>query len=117
MRPRRSTVAAAQAVYYLPTAIVPFLSRTAFERVTGHKREWWLVLTVGGLVGSISAALAVAARGEPGPETVVLGVGSAAALGLVDIVYVRRGRLRRVYLLDAAVELPIVLAWIIARRG
>src|SRR5947209_20416512 len=70
MAQHRRTLAAVQAAYYLPTAIVPFISRRAFERVTGPKTEWWLVLTVSALVGAVGAALGVAARGEPGPETV-----------------------------------------------
>jgi hypothetical protein len=101
-----------QAAYYVPTAIAPFVSRRAFERVTGPKREWWLVLTVGSLVGAVGAALAVSARGEPGPEILVLGAGSAAGLGVIDVVYVLRGRISPVYLLDAAVELPLAGAWL-----
>jgi hypothetical protein len=112
MAPRRRTLAAAQAAYYVPTAIVPFVSRRAFERVTGPKTEWWLVLTVSALVGAIGSALGVAARGEPGLETAVLGAGSAAGLGLIDVVYVSRGRISPVYLLDAAVQLPLAAAWL-----
>jgi hypothetical protein len=105
-----------QAAYYAPTAIAPFLSRSAFERVTGRKTEWWLVLTVSALVGAVAAALALSARGEPGPETALLGAGSAAGMGLIDVVYVSRGRISPVYLLDAAVQLPIAAAWIVSER-
>ena len=44
---------AAQGVYYVATGAAPFVSRRAFEAVTGPKREWWLVQTVGGLVTAI----------------------------------------------------------------
>src|SRR5947209_3271312 len=85
--PGRRTVAAIQAAYYAPTALAPLVCRRAFERVTGPKSEWWLVLTVSALVGSVAAALGLAAREEPGPESVVLGFGSALGLGLVDVIY------------------------------
>ncbi len=116
MRLQRRSVAAVQAAYYAPTAIVPFVSRSAFERATGRKSEWWLVLTVSALVGAVAAALAVSARGEPGPETAVLGAGAAAGLGVIDIVYVARRRISAVYLLDAAVQLPIAVAWLITAQ-
>jgi hypothetical protein len=117
---QRRTLAAVQAAYYLPTAVTPFVSRSAFERVTGPKTEWWLVLTVSALVGAVGAALAVSVRGEPETETVVLGAGAAAGLGLIDLVYAARGRISPVYLLDAAVQLPMAVAWFLsdsAHRG
>src|SRR4051794_34537304 len=39
-----------QSVYYVVTGLAPFVSRRAFEAVTGPKREWWLVQTVGALL-------------------------------------------------------------------
>lgn len=78
----------------------------------GAPSDWWLVITVSALVGAIGAALAVSARAEPGVDAMVLGAGSAVGLGLVDLVYVGRGRISPVYLLDAAVELPIAIAWL-----
>jgi hypothetical protein len=112
----RRTIAAVQAAYYLPTAIAPFVSRRVFERITGPKREWWLVLTVGSLVGTVGAALAMAARDEPQPEIVLLGAGSATVLGTIDVIYVLRRRISPVYLLDAAVELPLAAAWLASAR-
>jgi hypothetical protein len=113
MAHHRKTLAAVQAAYYLPTAIAPFVSRRAFEKITGPKTEWWLVLTVSVLVGSIGGALGVAARREPGPETVLLGAGSAAGLGLIDVVYVSRGRISPMYLFDAVLELAVAAAWLV----
>ena len=104
MRLQRRTLAAVQAAYYLPTAVTPFVSRSAFERVTGPKTEWWLVLTVSALVGAVGASLAVSVRGA----------GAAAGLGLIDVIYVSRGRISPVYLLDAAVQLPMAVAWFLS---
>ena len=39
----------AQGGYYVATGVLPFVSRRAFEALTGPKREWWLVQTVGAL--------------------------------------------------------------------
>jgi hypothetical protein len=117
MKLERRTLAAAQAAYYVPTAIAPFVSRSAFERVTGPKTEWWLVLTVSALVGAIGAALGISARDTPGRDAVVLGAGAAAGMGLIDIVFVSRRRISPVYLLDAAVQLPIAVGWVASERG
>lgn len=116
VRPQRRAVAGVEAAYYAPTALAPFVSRRAFERVTGPKSEWWLVLTVSTLVGSVAAALGLAAREDPGPESAVLGVGCALTLGLIDVIYAGRGRISPVYLVDAAVELPLAAAWMLAER-
>src|SRR3954468_19360295 len=62
--PARS-VAAAQGAYFLLTGVAPFVSRRGFEAVTGPKREWWLVQTVGGVVTALGGALAGAAGGGP----------------------------------------------------
>jgi hypothetical protein len=103
-----------QAAYYAPTAIVPFLSRRAFERLTGHKTEWWLVQTVSALVGVVAGALSLAARKGPKTDDVLLGAGAAAGLGLIDVVYVARRRISPVYLLDAAAQLSIAGGWVMA---
>jgi hypothetical protein len=117
VRPRRRQLAAAQAAYYVTSGLVPFVSRRHFERVTGRKADWWLVLAVAGLVEAIGLTLGVVARRRPGPEAVVLGAGSAATLGLIDVVYVRRRVISPVYLADAAAELPLALAWLCSRRN
>src|SRR3954453_8582479 len=42
----RRRVLLLQGGYYVLTGVAPFVSRRAFERVTGPKAEWWLVQTV-----------------------------------------------------------------------
>ena len=39
---------------------------------------------------------------------------SAAGLGLIDVIFVARGRISPVYLLDAAAEAALVVAWAVA---
>jgi len=108
-------VLVAQGVYYAGTGLLPFASRRAFEAVTGPKREWWLVQTVGLLVTVVGGALiSGAARRSASPELVGVAAGSAASLAAIDIVYVARGRIAPSYLADAAVQLGLLGA--LARR-
>src|SRR5687767_6396396 len=73
-------VAQGQAGYYILTGLWPFVSRRTFEAVTGRKQDFWLVQTVGALVGVTGAALATAAADQRSlgtPAIRMLGVGSA----------------------------------------
>jgi hypothetical protein len=107
-------IAVAQAAYYLPTAIAPFLSRRRFEATTGPKLEWWLVITVSTLIGAIGSVLGLAGlrRERPVPgELQLLGAASAAGLAAVDVVYVARRRISPVYLIDGVLQLAFAAAW------
>jgi uncharacterized transporter YbjL len=85
------------------------VSRSAFEAVTGPKRDWWLVQTVGALVTVIGGALiSGAVQRRESPELVGVAAGSATALAAIDVVYVARRRISPSYLGDAAVELAVV---------
>ena len=107
--PQPRHVLLAQGGYYLVTGVVPFVSRRLFERVTGPKREWWLVQTVGVLVTPVGAGLLSATlRGRETPEVVGIAAGCAAGLAAVDVVYVAKRRISPVYLLDAAAQLAFV---------
>jgi hypothetical protein len=109
---------AAQAAYYLITAVWPFAHLHSFLAVTGPKREVWLLKTVSALVGVIGTALGLAAaRGRATSETDVLAVGSALSLASVDVVYVARRRISPVYLADAALQLACVAGWAGSRRA
>jgi hypothetical protein len=81
--------------YYLGTGVTPFISRRAFEAVTGPKKEWWPVETVGLLVTAVGAGLATAAaRDRVTPEITIVAAGCAGGLAAIDIVYVARGASR-----------------------
>lgn len=106
-------LATLQGLYFLVTGIWPLASRKSFERVTGPKADFWLAQTVGVLVASIGSVLLLGARRRRvGAELGVLAAASAASLGLVDVVFVLRGRIAKVYLLDAAIEGAIVVGWV-----
>ncbi|MEA2525684.1 MAG: hypothetical protein QOF73_2911 [Thermomicrobiales bacterium] len=110
-----SLVAAAQAVYYVPTGLWPIFHIRSFEWVTGPKVDRWLVKTVSALVLAIGAGLGLAARRRNvTPELALIGAGSAIGLATVDVVYVARRRISRVYLLDAIGELAICAGWLMS---
>jgi hypothetical protein len=108
-----------QAGYYLVSGVWPLLDIRTFEAITGPKADRWLVKTVGVLVATTGAALAVAgARRRVPAELVLIAAGNAVGLTAIDVVYVAKGRISPVYLLDAAAEVPLALAWAwLWRRG
>jgi hypothetical protein len=101
-----------QGGYYVATGIWPLVSMRSFEATTGPKVDKWLVKTVGVLVSVIGATLWVGGtRRQSGPELKLLAKGSAAGLTAIDIVYVAKGRISPIYLLDAVLEAAIVGCW------
>ena len=104
-------LAGAHAAYLVGTGLWPVVHRESFERVTGRKRDFWLVRLVGGLAAANGAALGVAVvRGRPSPETRALALGSALTFGLADAHAARS--YSRLYLGDALVQLVAVPAWL-----
>jgi hypothetical protein len=123
---RTRPVLVAQGAYYVATGVLPFVSRRAFEAVTGPKKEWWLVQTVGALVTVVGGALiAGAARDRVTPELAAVAAGCAGSLAGIDVVYVAKGRIAPSYLADAAVQVALLAAgarrtgaaWPAARRA
>jgi len=95
----------------------PLLSRRSFERVTGPKADFWLAQTVGVLVTGIGTVILVAERRRRiTPEIQLLAVASATGLALVDVAFVARNRISRVYVLDALAEAALAAGWL-ARRS
>jgi hypothetical protein len=106
-------VALVQAVVYIATGIWPFASMRTFLLVTGPKVDLWLVKTVGALVTVIGAVIGLAGiRRQRSPEVALLAIGSAATLTGIDLYYVAKRRISRVYLLDAVGETILILAWL-----
>jgi hypothetical protein len=117
MESSKERVALAQGVFYVATGVWPIVGIRSFEAVTGPKVDRWLVRTVGALVTAVGVGLTLAgARRRVTPELAVVAAGSAAGLTVIDLVYVSRGRISRVYLLDAVAEVGLVAAWAVAWR-
>lgn len=110
-----SWVALGQGAFYAVTGTWPLLSMRTFLAVTGPKTDLWLVKTVGALLVVIGLTLGLDGLGKRvSPGTLLLGTGSALGLGAIDVVYVHRRQISRVYLLDALAELALLAAWWVA---
>jgi hypothetical protein len=51
------------------------------------------------------------------PELCTVAAASAAGLALVDIIFVGRGRISKIYLADAAAEGAFLAGWFLARTA
>ncbi|MBW3581579.1 MAG: hypothetical protein KY455_00625 [Euryarchaeota archaeon] len=104
--------AALQGTFWTVTGVWPILHLGSFEAVTGPKTDDWLVRVTGLLIAVVGVVLLWAALRPPiGRDTVRLGLISAAALGLADVVIVATGAVGPVYLLDVPVEAFFVGLW------
>ncbi len=111
-------LAIAQGAFYFLTGTWPLLHLASFEAITGPKTDDWLVQTVGALLATFGAVLALAGlRSRITSEWRLLAASFAFVLAVVDITFVLRDVISPIYLADAAVELPLVMAWIWAARA
>ena len=103
------------AVYFMLTGIWPVVHIRSFMAVTGPKTDLWLVRTVGLLITAVGLCIAIAAaRHQIELAILVLALASSGFLMLIDVIYVARRVIARIYLLDAAVEAVLIIAWLIA---
>lgn len=102
----------AQGLYYTATGIWPLVSMDTFQKVTGPKTDLWLVKTAGTLIDVIGGVLRMAGvRRRATPEIALLALGSAAALTGIEVIYVAKGRISPIYLLDAVAEVGLIASW------
>jgi len=107
-------VSLTQGLYYVLTGFWPLVSISTFQLITGRKRDLWLVKTSGLLIGVVGSVLTLAGfRRQREPEMPLLALGSAVSLAGIDIVYVRRGTIPRIYLLDAIAEIALSAGWLL----
>jgi hypothetical protein len=106
-------VAIIQAIYFIATGVWPILHIRSFMAVTGPKTDLWLVKTVGVLVTVIGIVIGIAAMHENvSREVFILAVGGAAALTAIDVIYVLKRVIDKIYLLDAIAEVVLIAAWL-----
>jgi hypothetical protein len=111
----RRFTAYTQSAFYVGTGVWPLIDMGTFEKVTGPKTDDWLVKTVGACVAVVGGVVGLAAsRNRITPEIALLGAGTAAALTGIDLVYVAKGRISPIYLLDAAAETALIALWAVA---
>jgi hypothetical protein len=107
--------------YYFLTGVWPLVSIRTFKMVTGEKTDnlptgldsdHWLVMAVSLLITAISITLLLAAyRRTLAVEIAALAMLAACGLTAIDVIYTARQVILPIYLLDAAVEVPLVVAW------
>lgn len=87
----------------------PLASIRSSDAVFGPKEDRWLEYTVAGLLITSGATLATDRQ-----ESACLAIGTAGTLLSIDLLYVPRGRISRIYLADAAFETAWIAAWLVA---
>jgi hypothetical protein len=108
-------VALVQGLYFFISGVWPILSMRTFLKVTGPKTDLWLVKTVGLILAVIGLALVYAQiNGKINTSVILLGMGSAVSLAIVEFVYVAKRVISPIYLGDAAVELILIGWWMIS---
>jgi hypothetical protein len=91
----------------------PLLHISSFEFVFGPKTDRWLVKTVAGLlITNGLTQLSTSSSPASIRQARRLGLGTAAVLAGIDLIYVPAGRISRMYLADAAVEVGWIVAWL-----
>lgn len=109
------TVALIQGFYFLLTGIWPLISMKTFVLISGPKTDLWLVKTVGVILAVIGAVLLYAQMTESvNAPVILLAMGSAAALALVEFIYVARRVISPIYLGDALAEMILIGWWIVS---
>jgi len=111
-------VALAHVAYWTFGALWPLADIKSFEKITGHKREDWLVRTVALMMLSVVVSLETMRRTRRDDLVMrVLGATSSAALGGVALVAPLVGRISPVYLMDALVDMGLLCGWIVGDRA
>ena len=109
------TVAFIHATYFALTGIWPLVHMPSFLKVTGPKTDLWLVRTVGVLVTAIAIPIFTSAINRRITSDILyLAILSALGLTIIDVVYVARRVISKIYLLDAAAEVILIVAWLLA---
>ncbi len=108
-------VALVQGVYFFVAGMWPILSMNTFLKVTGPKTDLWLVKTVGLLLAVTGVVLIVAqVNTEINTPVVILAIGSALSLAIVEFVYVAKRVISPIYLADAIIELLLIVWWLVS---
>jgi hypothetical protein len=85
-----------------------------FLKVTGPKTDLWLVKTVGLILAVIGAVLIIAqVNAEVNTSIIVLAIGSALSLTIVEFIYVAKRVISPIYLADAIIELLLLGWWLL----
>jgi hypothetical protein len=104
----------AQGTYYLATGVWPVLHRRSFEAVSGKKRDYWLVQTVGLITAAVGLSINLAGpRKDVTREITVLRLGTALGFAAIDFTYGLTRRISAVYLADGAAQVAFIAALLV----
>src|SRR5690554_6742358 len=101
-----------QGAYYFLTGIWPILHLSSFEAVTGPKTDIWLLEMVGLLTVAIGITLFFKSKKNPA----LLAISSALSYTAIDCIYVFREVISPIYLMDAGVQIVILIALFISGK-
>jgi hypothetical protein len=106
------TVSRLQGSFNIVSGLWPLVHMRSFEAVSGPKTDKWLVRTVSGLLVTIGMVQFLSRdHAEDVAMAKRLGIGTAATLAAIDVIYAAKGRISKIYLLDAAVEILWIRRW------
>lgn len=109
-----NNVALFQGLYLLVSGVWPIIHSASFLKITGPKTDLWLVNTVGVLLSVIGAILLYSGvKDQVTASIFFLGIGSAAGLTAIDSIYVFKKVISPIYLLDAVIEILLMIWWIL----
>jgi hypothetical protein len=103
-----------QASYFFITGIWPLVHIKSFMKATGFKHDIWLVKMVGLLTMAISISFVVDAYLKADSAAIIyLAILSAIAYFSIDFYYSAIGKISKIYLIDAAIQLLLIITWLI----
>lgn len=99
-----------QGWFYVLTGVWPLIHMKSFEAVTGPKTDKWLVKTVA-LMILCSGIIFIRFADEE--AALWLAIMNAVSLTFIDVYYSLKKVIRKIYLLDAVVEMGFVMAYVL----
>ncbi|MFP5384908.1 MAG: hypothetical protein ACLGHN_02430 [Bacteriovoracia bacterium] len=97
-----------QGWFYLITGLWPLIHMKSFEKVSGEKIDKWLVRTVSLMIVSSGVIFVTYNTSK---EAVTLAIMNATALMMIDLIYVTKKVISKVYLIDAVIEVGFIVAY------
>lgn len=101
-----------EATVYAVTGLWPIIHYSSFEKITGPKADVWLVIVVGWFITICSAAMFSSYFGNISREGLVIALGTPVILGTLDVYYVLKKEISKVYLIDAVLEFFFAVCWL-----
>jgi hypothetical protein len=103
-----------QGFYYLIISVWPLIHIDSFLIITGYKQDVWLVKMVSVIILCISLTILYAlSLKEKNIPVFFLSFISPVGFLFVELYYVNNNTIKEIYLVDALLELQIILVWLV----